>query len=358
MNWRQYLRPQKVLIHADGREVPTEPLVAWRPKIYLISRAACRFSRIRVPNRNRAGLAAAAMQAAHRQDYTNVRTRIDDVGDGGEVGAWTWNGDFTLKSGAPVSSLRATPETLARRGMSDGARLVRCIDGFEGEIWRDGVLFASRWWREPPSERDWLLFLRAGKASVDDQTSRPVPLQPVWRDDLPIIDASPENLRAALSPARVAVAAGAALAFFLAMETARLVSADARAARIESRIAEALETNAGAYDRRRDALAARAQLAEATALGDPTVGPRALLAVSEEVTREIGALQSFRMFDGVIETRFFITGELDVADLVRRLEARSVLSGVSVERRSANAAIIRASLADDTAQAIIGEGAS
>jgi hypothetical protein len=35
------------------------------------------------------------------------------------------------------------------------------ISGFEGQVWRDGELVGSRWWRERPSTADWAIFAEA-----------------------------------------------------------------------------------------------------------------------------------------------------------------------------------------------------
>jgi hypothetical protein len=45
-------------------------------------------------------------------------------------------------------------------------------DGFEGQVWRDSFLAATRWWPATPSSRDWLIFLRA---SGLDLSQHPLP---------------------------------------------------------------------------------------------------------------------------------------------------------------------------------------
>ncbi len=66
------------------------------------------------------------------------------------------------------------PETFFRPAHADGAVLAAMCDGVEGQVWRRGLLVATRWWPAPPPARDWMLFLRA--AGVDtSQTSATVP---------------------------------------------------------------------------------------------------------------------------------------------------------------------------------------
>lgn len=53
------------------------------------------------------------------------------------------------------------PEGLLHAAGTDGLRLVRCIEGVEGQCWAAGQLRASRWWRDEPSDTDWQAFCRA-----------------------------------------------------------------------------------------------------------------------------------------------------------------------------------------------------
>jgi hypothetical protein len=75
------------------------------------------------------------------------------------------------------------PETFFRPAWDEGLRLVTAVDGYEGQAWRDGLLIATRWWAEPPSEGDWLLFKRsAGAPSDSGSTEVPAPIT------LPMLD--------------------------------------------------------------------------------------------------------------------------------------------------------------------------
>jgi hypothetical protein len=63
---------------------------------------------------------------------------------------------------AGYNPLRCTvwPETFFRPPMTDGARLSAMLDGFEGQVWRQGALSSTRWWPAMPSPADWMIFLR------------------------------------------------------------------------------------------------------------------------------------------------------------------------------------------------------
>jgi hypothetical protein len=50
--------------------------------------------------------------------------------------------------------------------MHHGARLAAMTDGYEGQVWRDGLLAATRWWPEVPQPQAWIMFLRGAGADL------------------------------------------------------------------------------------------------------------------------------------------------------------------------------------------------
>jgi len=55
------------------------------------------------------------------------------------------------------------PEPLMHAAQADGMHLVRCVEGFDGQAWQGGVLRASRWWAQPPSDAEWQSFVRQSR---------------------------------------------------------------------------------------------------------------------------------------------------------------------------------------------------
>lgn len=51
-------------------------------------------------------------------------------------------------------------------------QLLQCIEGYEGQIWQQGVLVGSRWWLNQPNAAEWLLFQRSQGLA----THSPLPL--------------------------------------------------------------------------------------------------------------------------------------------------------------------------------------
>ena len=57
-----------------------------------------------------------------------------------------------------------------------GVRLLICRNGLEGQVWRDNVLLASRWWSKVPESSQWLAFTRSAGISQDMQQPEPMQL--------------------------------------------------------------------------------------------------------------------------------------------------------------------------------------
>lgn len=55
----------------------------------------------------------------------------------------------------------------------DAWRLVKVHEGVEGQVWRGGVLFASRWWPEVPSDEAWGRFMRSAGVVADANAAVP-----------------------------------------------------------------------------------------------------------------------------------------------------------------------------------------
>ena len=58
------------------------------------------------------------------------------------------------------NSCEIIPGAFIRRPMVSGIRLVDSGSGKEGQIWDNGLLKVSRWWKEEPNQLEWTLFAR------------------------------------------------------------------------------------------------------------------------------------------------------------------------------------------------------
>jgi hypothetical protein len=71
-----------------------------------------------------------------------------------------------LEAGLSLNRCVVWPETFLRDPIQNGARLARMTDGYEGQVWRDGLLVATRWWPEAPQSQAWVMFLRSAGADL------------------------------------------------------------------------------------------------------------------------------------------------------------------------------------------------
>lgn len=83
---------------------------------------------------------------------------------------WAWNGNEVTDDGAPP-----VPES-ALQPIGDGVRLVKCIDGFEGQFWSASELKQSQWWPAFPALHAWTGFLRASGQMPSDTVPEAVEL--------------------------------------------------------------------------------------------------------------------------------------------------------------------------------------
>jgi hypothetical protein len=155
----------------------------------VLARSRCRFKWFRL----------SALPAAERLDALRVQARawqpFDDsayvLSLRGETGlAVAWDRLSVQRdlhaAGHDASRCRLLPETLMRQASPDGAHLVQCMGGVEGQIWREGWLCASRWWPSLPVVHDWRLFLYSNESSAHDLAKvDPPALIDVPRSDKP-----------------------------------------------------------------------------------------------------------------------------------------------------------------------------
>lgn len=90
---------------------------------------------------------------------------------------WCWD-DEKVKQAIIANGLKpkrtwVLPETVLRDPIENGVTLTRCIEGYEGQFWRDSRLAHNRWWRELPNEEQWLMFQRDAGISAGEQSIMP-----------------------------------------------------------------------------------------------------------------------------------------------------------------------------------------
>ena len=193
----------------DGTERPAN----WGGRRYwVIARSLCAFRVFRLPDAERGGL----------KDFASLKVRewapYEEVGfhlhlTRGAAQIWVWDAarvrDGMFAAGVQPGRLTVLPETAVQERGADGMRLLACLEGFEGQLWSERELKASRWWAALPGPEQWREFQRAaGRAPSGPEV--PAAEQPVWRSR-PWTNSGGAWGRAAPGRSREAVIAGAAL---------------------------------------------------------------------------------------------------------------------------------------------------
>ena len=120
----------------------------------------------------------AALDLQVRKSFPYANPGFTAFWKGNDATVYAWDATAVQaaieKAGLPRTTV-IIPETFIRdRGTSD-ARLVAALEGFEGQIWRDGFLVNTRWWPVPPQAAEWFNFMRASGLASTSTSSRVTP---------------------------------------------------------------------------------------------------------------------------------------------------------------------------------------
>jgi hypothetical protein len=201
--------PRFFLQLRDGTERPA----GWRGRRYwVVARSLCAFRVFRLPDAERGGLKNfASLKVREWAPYEEVGFHLHLTRDAARI--WVWDAarvrDSMLGAGVQPGRLAVLPETAVQEPIADGARLLACLEGFEGQQWSGRELKASRWWAALPGPEQWRDFQRAaGRAPTDPEVPNSEP--PIWRVR-PWTNSGGAWGRTATARSREAVFAGATL---------------------------------------------------------------------------------------------------------------------------------------------------
>ncbi|HEC84967.1 MAG: hypothetical protein DRR08_13490 [Candidatus Parabeggiatoa sp. nov. 2] len=165
---RRYLQKRNEIVTPQSRKGRRE---------WVISRSLCYyrlFSLTDIPAARRDSvLQLQIKQWSPFQDYASYI-----VWQGGQAQVWIWDKQQqqNLLTETGIKKATCLPESLLRtRCTKDTIQLLQCLEGFEGQIWIDGLLIGSRWWAQIPNETQWANFQRAH--SLPASTEEPSPIE-------------------------------------------------------------------------------------------------------------------------------------------------------------------------------------
>jgi hypothetical protein len=293
-----------------------------------------------VAGHSRAARKAAALKVEQELQFAAPRSFVLPDGDGSKyAGVWTW--DTAIGDARSASERRrrggigAMPESIARTGAQHGRRLVRCLEGVEGEVWSNGVLVASRWWPEPPSPQDWALFVRSARGGAVEPGSLaagPPPVEePTWLEGVPPFQIDREAVATSVSPLRVAAGLACAGIAFGSFDVARLAVISLQSAALESRIDNSGEANARLAALRRSAQVRNAEAAALAAIGDERRLVDTLAAAIAALPSDALQLRRATFATDELEIEALVRAPVDGPGLVARLEQEESIVEAYVE---------------------------
>lgn len=245
-------------------------------KNWIVARSLCRFRHFSLPP------AAGAQRRTLLRNLLLAWAPFDDahycvVSRGDTAFAWAWDRSrlaALLADSQASPNARLCPEALLNAPPSgEAVRLVRALEGVDGQVWARGELRASRWWPATPDQGEWARWLRT--AAVDGRTDLDEALpgvqalawQPPWAQgvDLDALLSSSSRLER--------VALGAAVVGLVGLSSAQLHQTWGAYAERQSLVAERdrLAALAGPVVAARDR--AQALASEAQALSGQLAAP-------------------------------------------------------------------------------------
>lgn len=231
--------------------------------------------------------------------------------------------------------VRVIPETVLRPAGSAGARLLASLQGCEGQLWADGQLAQSRWWKDRPAADEWLAFQRdAGCLPDIQQADVPAP------QDLTLADTpwarTADGFGWSVGNWRDEKLAYFALALLLlpptAWQAARLHHYGLATEQLQAEL-DALQQEAGPVaDARGQALQALARVQQLQAI-DPYPSQLALMAwIGEKLIRPGERLVEWNYQDGKLKITLATATEIESSStLVNTLQLSGLFDNVHTQ---------------------------
>ncbi|MDZ7628377.1 MAG: hypothetical protein U5J99_08210 [Parvularculaceae bacterium] len=324
--------------------------------VLLVPRSDLTFERIRISGDIAKSRSALRLNLVETRGYRQPRIRIVRTHhNAADAVAWCWDeAQAYEKLKSRLIMPPSVPEPLLYPAIGNGARLIHCVEGFEGQIWSDGAPRTSRWWSSPPNRTEWLMFLRSAQQPIEPgagETPVPVALPlgdgPTSRPHA--IDRDPENLVRQFSPGRVAIAASLLLAALAGAFGAQYLVESAQSARLEERYRAIVTANQSMIGARQRALGLQAEAINAARRKPARDALGILSDFLSAAPFESATVDTVRFSDRAFEARLSPKQPIDTVEFIARLERIDGLTDVSAALDPRNGAItVRARTIDFT----------
>jgi len=314
----------------------------------IVPRAISRFERMWVPRTDKKGIEAARMSLVQESPSSTPGLFIEPGASdqGGFLNCWIWDPE-DLPAAARNGGL-LVPETFARQRARRMSRLVACLAGFEGQLWGDSGLVATRWWRGEPSEREWDEFVSGSEVTsgISDDgsvmaTRRPQITSPVWRRDISLSDFGRGALETAVSPVQLLVVVGLVLSLPLGYLSGEALKVTSYVNGGTARLA-ALQVDAGDIaDARRQAIDNRAAIESLAQSGNSFELVNVLTEIGMAIAPNRMTIEHLAYNKNAIELRFLANADVSLPALISKLESGTYLRTVSAKQNNEGRIVLR-----------------
>lgn len=296
--------------------------------VYVVPRSECFFRRTSVQGSGKKAIQALRLKSSQQaaSEKTSFKFVRDNTGPG--VGVWEYQELDDYKG-------RAIPESLLFPSLSEGARLIQTLNGYEGQIWNKGVLIASRWWEEIPPAQSWYEFIYNTQTETGISTDAEMP--PVSK--LPHSAKIPRwemSLKSVLSPRNLTTLICLVCLGVLSFEGTRYVHNNILEGKINEEISQKSETASQALRARRRALSNIQFVEKHKELGGQGSLLVALSGLGEVLSGRSLIVKNLSYNSGEIEIILQSSTENSIPEMVNRLESIPEIENVNISIDSRN----------------------
>ena len=251
---------------------------------------------------------------------------------------WAWDRQAGLKAASSAglggTRLRFLPETLFSEPSDDTIRMIEALDGFEGQVWRQGAPVETRWWRDMPQSSEWIGFQRS--AGVKPDRFLPTIPQPVkyvlldrpWAGT----ETSPFARFAQFTALDWTITASVLAALPMVFFLFQLLAVDAELAGVTSEGDKLRDRAAPVLTARGNAIAASDRVRGIANLDAYPAQVTIMRIVAANLPSDDTKVTEWNYQNGDLEFNIQGPETIDIKSLVQRLEGTGALSDVTVER--------------------------
>ena len=135
-----------------------------RKTVWLVPRRLLRQQLFEVPESLPPSKRRSALNLLVRRWAPFADTQFAAQWVGHRASVYAWDNAKAIESmteaGLRPAICTVHPEPFYRAAGDHGARVATMADGYEGQVWRDGLLVGSRWWPNTPDSLSWTMFQR------------------------------------------------------------------------------------------------------------------------------------------------------------------------------------------------------